>query len=185
MSRFYSEEKVKQILTKLRKEIPDIAIRSTFIVGYPGETESQFSMLKRFLKDFEIDHAGFFAFEKESGTKAAKLPDKISQRVKEKRLQEVYTLQENISKKKNDKLIGKTFTILTDFTDNDFTYGRTYFQAPEIDGYVKIKGQLVIERFVDVTITRSEYPNLVGKIIQSSKVPVQNWSACLRRQAFG
>ena len=73
MNRFYSEEKVKQLITKLRKAIPNIAIRSTFIVGYPGESEAQFGKLKKFLKEYQIDHAGFFAFEKESGTKAARL----------------------------------------------------------------------------------------------------------------
>ena len=149
MNRFYSEEKVKQLITKLRKAIPNIAIRSTFIVGYPGESEAQFGKLKKFLKEYQIDHAGFFAFEKESGTKAARLKHQNSQQIKQKRLKEIYALQENISKQKNDGLVGKTLSILTDFNDNDFTYGRTYFQTPEIDGYIKIKGQLEIGKYIN------------------------------------
>lgn len=167
MNRPYTKEQIEKLIIALRRKIPEISLRSTFIVGYPGETEKEFEELKEFLKKVELDHAGFFAFEKEEGTKAAELLNQILDKIKQKRLKEIYKIQEEISKKKFAKLIGKTIEIIQEFEDREFTFGRAYWQAPEIDGYVKFKGKGT-GKTIKVKIEKLEYPNLIGKLIKET-----------------
>ncbi len=165
MNRNYDNKKVRQLITKLRRKILKISLRSTFIVGFPSETEAQFEELLAFIEEVKLDYAGFFAYEPESNTKAKTLPDQVPDEVKQERLKQIYALQEDISADKLHQLIGEKVEILTEFIDGQYTFGRTIYQAPEIDGYVKVRGKHESGEKLRVKITEVEYPNLVGKIL--------------------
>jgi ribosomal protein S12 methylthiotransferase len=120
---------VRQLLTKLKTNIPEITIRTTFIVGYPGETEEEFQELYDFVREYEFDRVGVFRYSQEEGTTAAELQDQLPTPVKEERYHRLMRLQQKISLKKNRSLIGKTFRILSEGPG-----GRLPTQAPEIDG---------------------------------------------------
>ena len=134
-------------------------------MGFPSETEAQFEELLAFIEEVKLDYAGFFAYEPESNTKAKTLPDQVPDEVKQERLKQVYALQEDISADKLHQLIGEKVEILTEFIDGQYTFGRTIYQAPEIDGYVKVRGKHESGEKLRVKITEVEYPNLVGKIL--------------------
>jgi len=136
---------VYQTITKMRSAMPDIAIRTTFIVGYPGETEDEFQTLLDFMKDLEFDRVGAFKFSFEPGTTSEPLGDPVPEDVKEDRLDRLMTLQQSISLKKNQSFVGKTMDVLIEgHSENEhdgqpLAIGRTYRDAPEIDGLVLIE----------------------------------------------
>ncbi len=138
MNRPGSAEEYLALFEKLRSEIPGIALRSTFIAGFPGETEEAFAALCGFLRAAKLDNAGFFAYSREPGTAAAKLPGQILKRVKQKRVRALYDLQRGISRARNAAYVGKTLSVLAEGFDSEaLSYvGRCYRQAPEIDGSV-------------------------------------------------
>jgi ribosomal protein S12 methylthiotransferase len=132
---------VRQVLNKLKSAMPEIALRTTFIVGYPGETEAEFQELYDFLSEYEFDRVGVFKFSIEEGTTAATMPDQISKKLKEERYDRLMTLQQKISLKKNQALVGKTFKMLCEGTseESELVYqARLPSQAPEIDGVTYI-----------------------------------------------
>ncbi len=127
-----------QLIGKLRKEIPQIVIRSTFITGFPGEDEGAFDNLVEFIKKAKLFNAGFFAYSKEQGTPAYKLPNQVLAKVKNSRLKTLYREQKKIVKENLKALIGQTVKVIAEgFDENSLTYyGRAYFNAPDIDGKV-------------------------------------------------
>ena len=127
-----------ELIEKLRREVEDIAIRSTFITGFPFETEQAFNNLVVFLQTAKLFNAGFFKYSKEDGTAAAKLDGQIENSVKEKRLKKLYAVQKKIVKENNKALVGKTFMVLAEGFDENLLvyYGRAYFNAPDVDGKV-------------------------------------------------
>ncbi len=126
------------LIERLRKEIPEIVIRSTFITGFPGEDEEAFCNLVEFIKKAKLFNAGFFAYSKEQGTPAYKLPNQVLVRVKNSRLKTLYREQKKIVKENLKTLIGQTVKVIAEgFDENSLTYyGRAYFNAPDIDGKV-------------------------------------------------
>ncbi len=167
MNRKGSYEGYLQLVNKLREKIEGIAIRSTFITGFPTESEEAFNNLLCFIENVKLDNAGFFKYSREEGTAAYNLDGQIPEGVKNKRLKKLYSVQKKVVKKKNANLVGKTIEVLAEGFDEDaFTYyGRAYFSAPEIDGKVYFfSGEEVIYgEKVQVKITESIDYDLYGE----------------------
>lgn len=169
MGRRQTKEEICEIIKKIREMIPGITLRSTFIVGFPGETRADFKELFEFLQDIRFERAGFFKYSQESGTKAAELPSQISENEKEHRYQKVLALQDNILTEKQAEIIGKKISVLVDGPsqeNEELWEGRTEGDAPEIDGVVYFKPvpNLKPGNFVDIIITHSQDFYLVGEI---------------------
>jgi len=143
---------VYDTLAKMRKAIPGLALRSTFIVGYPGESEHEFQTLLDFLKEVQLDRVSAFMFSFEEGTASEPLGDPIPEKIKLFRYQQLMMVQAVISKQKNQAFIGKTLPVLVEGYDNGLSIGRTYRDAPEVDGMVFIEGQLPVGKILPVLI---------------------------------
>jgi ribosomal protein S12 methylthiotransferase len=144
---------VYRTLEKMRSAMPDLAIRSTFIVGYPGETEEEFQTLLDFLQSVQLDRVGAFTFSFETGTASEPLGDPIPAEVKQERLERLMKLQEKISLQRNQSFIGKRMEVLVEGFDRNLVIGRSYRDAPEIDGLVFVEGQAPLGSIVPVQIT--------------------------------
>ena len=166
MNRKGTGEGYLKLIAKLRKEIPDIAIRSTFIAGFPGETEEQFENLLEFIKEAKLTNAGFFAYSREEGTAAYRLSDQIDEKVKQSRVKKLYAAQKKVSEERNKSLVGKQIKVICDGVDYDKQsfYGRAYFSAPEIDGkaYFTYDGEIKQGEYYDVKITKADAYDLYG-----------------------
>ena len=170
MNRKGTGEGYLKLIAKLRKEIPDIAIRSTFIAGFPGETEEQFENLLEFIKEAKLTNAGFFAYSREEGTPAYRLPDQIDEKVKQSRVKKLYAAQKKVSEERNKSLVGKRIKVICDGVDYDKQsfYGRAYFSAPEIDGkaYFTYDGEIQQGEYYDVKITKADAYDLYGAVTE-------------------
>jgi ribosomal protein S12 methylthiotransferase len=161
-------EWVYRTLEKLRAAIPDIAIRTTFIVGYPGETEEEFEGLKQFVRDLQFDRVGAFTYSYEASTPSATVSWQVDEAVKQARQAELMELQQPISLAKNQALVGRTLPVLVEGYGDGMSIGRTYRDAPEIDGLVIVPGELPIGEIVPVridgamTYDLTGYPDMVG-----------------------
>ena len=136
MGRKTSKEDIINKIEKLRKEIPDIALRTSLIVGFPNETEEDFNELKDFLKEYKLEKVGVFKYSREEGTPAAIMDGQIDEEVKEAREKELMLLQSEISNEINSLKVGKTYDVLVEGFNGEYYYGRNYEMAPEIDGNV-------------------------------------------------
>ncbi|MDE5897624.1 MAG: 30S ribosomal protein S12 methylthiotransferase RimO [Clostridia bacterium] len=165
MGRRGSREDYLALFSKLRKEIPDIAIRTTFIAGFPSETEEDHAALLSFLEEAKFENCGFFAYSREPETPAYKLPGQIPARVKQRRVRALYRKQEEISRKKLSGYEGKTVSVVCDGVDFErgcFT-GRAYFQAPDIDGCVHFTAaHAETGKRYRVTVDRTDSYDLYG-----------------------
>lgn len=153
------------LIAKLRREIPNIALRSTFMTGFPSETEEEHRALCSFLGEAKIENCGFFAYSREPETPAYRMQGQIPARTKQRRLKELYRVQENISLVNLQKYLGKTLTVLCDGIDyeNSCFSGRAYFQAYEIDGAVRFTApRATTGNFYRVTIDRTDGYDLIG-----------------------
>jgi len=164
MKRPAATEKTLQRIASWREICPDITLRSTFIVGYPGETEADFEELLAFLETARIDRVGAFAYSPVEGAAANALPNQVPEGLKHDRLQRLMELQEGVSKEKLKAKVGKTIRVLVDEVDDDGAVGRSAADAPEIDGIVTIEdgSALGVGEFVDVEITGSDEHDLTG-----------------------
>ena len=170
MNRKTTKESTKKLIIKLREEIPEVIIRSTLMVGFPGETQEDFDELYEFVKWAKFDKLGCFTYSKEEGTVAEKLPNQIHPSTKRARYNKIMELQKQISEENLKKYIGKEYTVLVEdaFVDEDnelYFVGRTYMDVPEIDGYVYLKGKAEINTFVECKITDVSEYDLIGEII--------------------
>jgi ribosomal protein S12 methylthiotransferase len=158
-------EKVLDRLQSWRQTCPDIAVRSTFIVGFPGETEDDFETLLDFLEEAQLDRVGAFTYSAVDGAPANALDGAVPEEVKEERLERFMELQAEISAAKLSRLIGKTMTVLVDEAGDGQSIARTHRDAPEIDGQVIIEGvELPVGEFAQVQITHADEHDLWGKI---------------------
>lgn len=155
-------EWVYKTVEKIRVAMPDIAIRTTFIVGYPGETDQEFDALKQFVQDLQFDRVGAFTYSLEASTPSATVSWQVPEEVKHNRLEELMSVQQPISLAKNQALVGKTLPVLIEGTGDGVSVGRTYRDAPEIDGLVVIPGELPIGEFVPVDISGAMVYDLTG-----------------------
>lgn len=169
MARRSSLEQLKERLGKLRAEIPTIALRTTLIVGFPGESEEDFNILYNFVKEMRFDRLGVFTYSQEEGTPAAQFEDQIDEKVKVKRRDAIMALQHGISKELTASKVGQVMKVLIEgkITDEDVYIGRTYQDAPDIDGevFVEYEGELISGDFVDVRITAANDYDLIGEIV--------------------
>lgn len=170
MKRPANIEWVHKTLAKMRANIPDLAIRTTFIVGYPGETEEEFQALLDFVQEIRFDRVGAFKFSFEPGTSSEALGDPVPAEVKQERWERLMSAQQNISLQINQSYVGKTLDVLVEGYDKGLTIGRSYRDAPEIDGLVFAEGQAEIGQMVKVKITGAMAYDLTGTLVQS---PIQ------------
>ena len=168
MNRKTSKDHIIKTLKNLRKSVADIVIRTTFIVGFPGENQEDFDQLVDFIEDIKFDKLGVFEYSREEGTRAASLDEQIPDNIKEERKNEIMAIQSDISGEILSKNLGKTFEVLIEEKIDDNNYvGRTYMDSPEIDGvtYVQSDKELEIGDFVQVEIIDSLDYDLVGELI--------------------
>ncbi|MBP9501639.1 MAG: 30S ribosomal protein S12 methylthiotransferase RimO [Candidatus Promineofilum sp.] len=148
---------------KLRAAMPDIAIRTTFIVGYPGETDEEFAALKTFVRDLKFDRVGAFTYSYEASTPSAAVSWQVDEDVKLARQAELMELQQAISLARNQAQVGRTLPVLIEGHGDNLSVGRTYRDAPEIDGLVLIPGELPLGELVPVTIDGAMTYDLTGR----------------------
>lgn len=162
MKRPSNMEWVHKTLGKMRNAMNDLAIRTTFIVGYPGETDEEFQALYDFVKETRFDRVGAFQFSFEPGTTSAPLGDPVPAEVKQERYERLMELQQGISLQVNQSYVGKTLDVLVEGYDNGISIGRSYRDAPEIDGLVLVEGKAKVGEIVPVRITGAMAYDLTG-----------------------
>ena len=155
---------VHKTLGKMRSKISDLTIRTTFIVGYPGETDEEYQALFDFVQETRFDRVGTFQFSFEPGTTSEPLGDPVPAEVKQERFERLMELQQGISMQVNQSYVGKTLDVLVEGKDKDITIGRSYRDAPEIDGMVFIEGDAKIGSIVPVRITGAMAYDLTGTL---------------------
>ena len=138
MRRGLNQEGIRRKIDDLRKAIPDISIRTTIIVGYPGEEEEDFLELTDFVSEIKFDHLGIFTYSEEEGTLAADLKDNIPRELKDERKSIIMDLQNNIDSERNSYMVGQSYDVIVDEVSNNIAVGRTQYDAPEIDKIVRI-----------------------------------------------
>ena len=172
MNRRTSKEDVTKIIEKIRKEVPDVTLRTSLIVGFPGETKENFEELLEFVKNTKFDKLGTFMYSKEEGTPAAKLPDQIHGNTKKARYNKIMEAQQEISKEILTNKIGKSYKVLVEYMSFDGKYfiERTMQDVPEEDGLVYIKNNkdldenTILNNFVNCKIIEVSNYDLIGEI---------------------
>ncbi|WP_304131001.1 30S ribosomal protein S12 methylthiotransferase RimO [Ignavibacterium album] len=167
MRRGVTSRQTYNLLYKLRKSIPDITLRTTFIVGYPNETKRDFEQLVDFIKEIKFDRVGTFTFSIEENTSSFILGDPVSKEEKERRKQTLMEIQSQISLEKNQSFVGKTLKVLLESKESEYYVGRSYRDAPEVDGEVLFKSDRKLKQgeFYNVKITDYDEYDLFGELI--------------------
>ena len=168
MKRQTDKNEITQLIKTIRAEVPGIALRTTMLVGFPGEKKEHFDELVDFVKEIEFDRLGVFTYSHEEGTTGFELKDDVSTVTKKKRAQQLMDVQQEISRRKNENKIGNTYRVLIDRKEGDYFIGRTESDSPEIDNEVLINATdtyLRVGDFADIKITGAEEFDLFGEII--------------------
>lgn len=168
MRRGITREKTEALVETIREKVPGIAIRTTLIAGYPGETAADFEEMKDFVERMRFDRLGIFTYSHEENTHAHTLEDDVPEEVKRQRADEIMELQSGISYELNQEKIGKTFRVLFDRVEGDYFIGRTEFDSPEVDNEVLVKkaeGFVRLGDFAAVEITSADHYDLYGKLL--------------------
>lgn len=174
MGRKSTSDTIRKVIKKIRKEIPDVVLRTTFITGFPGETEEQFEELKKFVEEVKFDRLGVFPYSKEDGTPAVKLDGHLRMSVKKARAKEIMEIQNKVSRENNEKLIGKEFEVLIENITDDGAYyiGRSEREVPDdTDGmiFVEKTEELIIGSFVKVKIEKALDYDLIASSVPMEK----------------
>jgi len=171
MNRHGDGKTVREVVAKMRREIPNLTLRTTFIVGFPGETQEDFDELCEFVKEAQFEHAGVFTYSREEGTVAYDLPDQIDEQVKQERMDILMRMQMHINEAQNEKRVGKTVRVLCEDFDavSEVHFGRSEADAPDIDGkvYFKSPRRILPGSFVDVVIDEVVDYDVFGRAILS------------------
>lgn len=165
MKRGSTKEQINALLDKIREKVPGVALRTTLIVGYPGETPEEFEELKAWVREQRFDRMGCFAYSEEEGTSAAQLEDDVPDEEKQRRVEELMEVQREISLQKNEEKVGKTLRVLIDTEQPDVYIGRTEYDSPEVDNDVFIdreKYRVPTGGFVKVEVTSAGVYDLFG-----------------------
>ena len=168
MKRGTSFDKTNALLDSFREKVPNMAIRTSLIVGYPGETEEIFQELKQWVNDTKFDRLGVFTYSHEENTSAHKLVDSVPEKVKKQRAEEIMDLQTHISWELNQKKLGQTLRVLFDRREGDYFIGRTEFDSPDVDNEVLVKASRTYIRigdFANVMIEKTDHFDLYGVVI--------------------
>jgi ribosomal protein S12 methylthiotransferase len=177
-------EWVYSTLEQLRSAMPNLCVRTTFIVGYPGETDEEFDGLLRFVEDLKFDRVGAFTYSYELGTPSAELPNMVADEVKQARYEQLMELQQGISLSRSQALVGQTLDVLVEghgmgededgeATGDVLSVARSYRDAPEIDGYVIVEGELPVGKIVPVQITGATAYDLFGAVMTQRPIVIQ------------
>lgn len=166
MGRSEDPEKVRKILQHIRNRIPDISLRSAFIVGYPGETEEDFDLLLDFVRSCELDHVGVFAYSREEGTRAHSLSGQVPREERQRRRNELVSVARQRSREVKERFVGRTLSVIVDGSEDGNLLGRHQGQAPEVDGYVFLDRDPAIRigEMILVVITGADSVDLWGQV---------------------
>ena len=168
MRRGITKERTIALLDRLRREVPGIAIRTTLMVGFPGETEADFAELEEFVREQRFDRLGVFPYSAEEGTPSAEMADDVQEEVKQARVERIMKLQQEISLQNNLRRVGETYRVIVDRREGDFYVARTEFDSPEVDEEILIPaagGTLHPGEFRTVRITDAEEYDLYGELV--------------------
>lgn len=168
MKRQITKKETESLVKTIREKVPGIAIRTTFLVGFPGETEEEFQELMDFVREMRLDRVGVFKYSHEEDTSAHAMEDDVPEEIKEERAAAIMSLQEGISLEKNQTKIGKVFKVLIDRKEGGYYYGRTEFDSPEVDNEVLINAgehYLRVGDFADIKIIEAEEHDLYGTFV--------------------
>ncbi len=170
MNRKSDGNTIRHLISKLRKEIPDVILRTTLIVGFPGETEDNFNELCQFVKESKFDRLGAFAYSAEDGTPAAKFPNQVDEDIKNNRRDTIMEIQQEVSLNNLKNKVGNTYECMIEniTEEGDYYIARSYMDVPSEDGviYVKFNPEYMVNEFVDVKITDSDEYDLYGEIVE-------------------
>lgn len=170
MNRNISSKEVNSLIELIREKVPDIALRTTLIVGYPGECKTDFEQLLAFVNRTNFDRMGAFTYSKEEGTKAACLRNSVPEKEKQRRLDELTFAQQEISYKLNQNKIGKVFETIVDRVEGDYFVGRTQYDSPEVDNEVLIPKKdsenIIVGNFYNVRVESAQDFDLYGRIVK-------------------
>lgn len=169
MNRKSTKEGIYQLFSKLKNEIPSIVLRTTFILGFPGETDNDINEIAEFLKIFRLDNVGFFKYSREEGTRSYNFENQIDEETKEKRLEYLSQIQFEIQQSVHSKLCDQVLDVVIDDVYDYYSIGRYYGQCPQIDSYIAINKRLTIGNFYKVKITEINDYDLIGEIYEYSK----------------
>ena len=166
MHRRGDQAHIKSVLDYIAKNAPEFMLRTTLMVGFPGETDTDFSNMLRFMQEHPFDRVGAFSFSPEEGTAAANLPDQVPEEVKQERLAKLMETQQAISRARNERRIGQTVEVLIEGFDGSRAFGRSYAEAPDVDGkiYLEGAGALPIGSYVFARLTRAEEYDMIGEL---------------------
>ena len=168
MRRHITSDETYRLIERLRSEVPGIHLRTTLMVGFPGETEDDFARLKQFVRDVRFERMGAFAYSEEDGTYAAEhYEDNVPQEVKQARLDELMSIQQEISAEKAAEKVGKAYKVIIDRKEGEYYVGRTEYDSPEVDPEVLIKAgtrQLTIGDFYEVKVSDADDFDLYGEV---------------------
>ena len=164
MRRGLNSDGIRKRIESLRNTCTEIAIRTSIIVGFPGETDEDFKQLYDFVEEVEFDRLGVFTYSEEEGTHGASLKDDLPMEIKTERMDAIMMLQQDINLKKNQALVGKNERVLIDsHSENGTSIGRSYRDAPEVDNFIRINEKLNIGEFYDIEITAASEYELIGE----------------------
>ena len=173
MGRRTTQSQLRELIERLREEIPDICLRTTLITGFPGETQEDHEKLVDFVNEMEFDRLGVFPYSQEEGTAAAEMPDQISEEQKEAWRQDIMELQQEIAFAKAEDMVGQVLTVMIEgkVADEEVYVGRTYRDAPGVDGYLFVHtgGSLMTGDLVQIQVTGSNEYDLIGEIWQEEE----------------
>jgi len=167
MKRSSTKEETYDLIKKFREKLPNAALRTTLIVGYPGETDEEFEELKTFVQDVKFDRLGVFKYSAEEGTSAYELADDVSDEIKQERIDEIMEIQQEISFDKNQEKVGKKLYVLTDRYEGEYVVGRTMQDAPEVDNEVLILDEddvVELGQFYTVEVTEANAFDLMAEV---------------------
>ncbi len=168
MRRGVDKEQTINFVKNARNRVPGIAFRTTFIVGFPGETEEQFEELCDFIRDMKFERAGVFAYSPEEGTPAYEMEDDVPEEVKQQRVDDIMAIQQNISLETNEKRVGTVEKVLIDRIEGDYYIGRTQYDSPEVDDEILISlddADLEVGTFVNAKVVKADYFDLYAEIV--------------------
>jgi ribosomal protein S12 methylthiotransferase len=170
MNRKTSKEQIENLINKLRKEVEGICIRTTLIVGFPGETQEQYEELASFAREFKLDRLGAFAYSREEDTPADKLDGHLEEEIKNERQEDVMMIQQDIAKELSDKMVGKEIEVVIEgkMADENVYIGRSYKDAPDVDGCVFIESEeeILTGEFAKVKVLSANDYDLIAEIVE-------------------
>ena len=166
MHRRGDQAHIRQVLDYVAKVAPEFMLRTTLMVGFPGETETQFAAMVRFIQEHPFDRVGAFAFSPEEGTAAASLPDQVPEEVKQERLSRLMAAQQPISRARNERRVGQLVDVLIEGAEETRAFGRSYAEAPDVDGKIVLEhaGHLRVGSYVPAKLIRAEEYDMIGEL---------------------